>query len=109
MRRLLSPLGLGILAGLVVGKPFGVGAMCWLMVRLGWAKLPPGVSWPQIWAVGVLAGIGFTMSIFITLLALGPHSPNTDTAKLAVLVAAICASSLGYILLRCTLAAPNPD
>jgi NhaA family Na+:H+ antiporter len=106
VRGLLSPLGLGIVVGLLVGKPLGVGAVCWLTVRLGWAKLPAGVGWSQIWAVGVLAGIGFTMSIFITLLALDPRSPDIDTAKLAVLVASVCASGLGYALLRRTLTAP---
>ncbi|RFP65117.1 Na+/H+ antiporter NhaA [Hymenobacter lapidiphilus] len=106
---LLSPLGLGILAGLVVGKPLGVGLLSWVAVRLGWATLPPGVSWQQIWGVGILAGIGFTMSIFVTMLALGPDSPDTDTAKLAVLIASVCASGLGYALLRRTLAAPVPE
>ncbi len=55
----------------------------------------------------MLAGIGFTMSIFITLLALGHHSIYTDIAKLAVLVGSACASALGYVLLRSTLAAPE--
>ncbi|OGX88871.1 Na+/H+ antiporter NhaA [Hymenobacter glacialis] len=104
---LVTPLGLGILLGLVVGKPLGIGTMCWLTVRLGWAELPPGVNWRQVWAVGILAGIGFTMSIFITLLAMGHHSPDTDTAKLAVLVGSACASALGYMLLRSTLPAPK--
>ncbi|MFD2787430.1 Na+/H+ antiporter NhaA [Hymenobacter rubripertinctus] len=106
VRGLLSPLGLGILVGLVVGKPLGIGALSWLTVRLGWGSLPPGVSWRQVWGVGMLAGIGFTMSIFVTLLALGAHSPDTDMAKLAVLVASVVASGLGYALLRSTLAAP---
>ncbi|MDJ0366505.1 Na+/H+ antiporter NhaA [Hymenobacter sp. H14-R3] len=109
VRGLLSPLGLGILAGLVVGKPLGIGALSWLTVRLGWATLPPGVSWRQVWGAGILAGIGFTMSIFVTLLALGTDSPATATAKLAVLVASACASGLGYALLRSTLAAPAQD
>lgn len=92
--------------GLLVGKPLGIGLLSWLSVRLGWATLPPGVTWRHIWGVGILAGIGFIMSIFITLLALGLHSPATDTAKLAVLVASAVASGLGYALLRGTLAKP---
>jgi NhaA family Na+:H+ antiporter len=100
VRGLLSPLGLGILAGLVVGKPLGIGAFSWLVVRLGGAALPPGVSWRQLWGAGVLGGIGFTMSIFVTLLALGEHSPGTDVAKLAILVASLTAGGLGYALLR---------
>ncbi|SET36545.1 Na+/H+ antiporter NhaA [Hymenobacter actinosclerus] len=106
VRGLLSPLGLGIVLGLLVGKPLGIGALSWLSVRLGWATLPPGVSWRHVWGAGILAGIGFTMSIFITLLALGLHSPATDTAKLAVLLASALASSLGYALLRSTLKPP---
>jgi NhaA family Na+:H+ antiporter len=100
VRGLLTPLGLGIVVGLVVGKPLGIGALSWLTVRLGWAALPPGVSWRQLWGAAVLAGIGFTMSIFVTLLALGEHSGGTDVAKLAILVASLTAGSLGYVLLR---------
>lgn len=65
--QLRSPLGLGIL----VGKPLGIGLLAWGAVRLGWATLPAGVSWRQLWGAGILAGIGFIMPWFITLLALG--------------------------------------
>jgi NhaA family Na+:H+ antiporter len=102
LQGLLSPLGLGIIVGLVVGKPLGVGLLSWLTVRLGWAALPPGVAWRQLWGAGVLAGIGFTMSIFVTLLALGEHSLDTDAAKLAILTGSITAGMLGYALLRST-------
>ena len=96
----LSPLGLGILAGLVVGKPLGIAGLSWISVRLGWATLPPGVSWRQLWGAGVLGGIGFTMSIFITLLALGEASGGAGVAKLAILMASLSAGALGYVLLR---------
>jgi NhaA family Na+:H+ antiporter len=99
---LLSPLGLGIMLGLAVGKPLGIGALSWLTVRLGWAALPPGVSWKHLWAAGVLGGIGFTMSIFVTLLALGEYSPATQVAKLAILLASLVAGGVGYLLLRYT-------
>ena len=59
----------GIGLALVLGKPLGVVGMSWLMVRLGWCRLPPGVSWGAILLVGLLAGVGFTMSIFIAMLA----------------------------------------
>ncbi|SNR88214.1 Na+/H+ antiporter NhaA [Hymenobacter mucosus] len=107
VRGLLSPLGLGILAGLLLGKPLGVGALSWLAVRLGWAALPPGVRWRHLWGAGVLAGIGFTMAIFVALLALGEQSVDTDTAKLAVLVASGMAGLLGYGLLRTVPASPE--
>lgn len=100
VRGLLSPLGLGILAGLVIGKPLGIAGMSWVSVRLGWTTLPPGVSWRQLWGAGILGGIGFTMSIFITLLALGEASGGADVAKLAILVASLSAGGLGYALLR---------
>jgi NhaA family Na+:H+ antiporter len=106
IRGLLSPLGLGILVGLVVGKPLGIGALSWLTVRLGWAALPPGVSWRQLWGAGILGGIGFTMSIFVTLLALGEHSDGTQVAKLAILVASLTAGGLGFGLLRSAPASP---
>jgi NhaA family Na+:H+ antiporter len=107
VRGLLSPLGLGIIVGLVVGKPLGIGALSWLTVRLGWAALPPEVSWRHLWGAGILAGIGFTMSIFVTLLALGEHSSATDVAKLAILVASLTGGGLGYLLLRSTPTAPS--
>lgn len=100
LRGLLSPLGLGVVVGLVVGKPLGIVVFSWLTVRLGWAALPPGVSWQRMWGAGILGGIGFTMSIFVTLLALGEHSPGTSVAKLAVLLASLLAGSTGYLVLR---------
>ena len=60
---------LGVAVGLVLGKPLGILAFSWLATRLGVAALPRGVTWPQVGVVGVVAGIGFTMSIFIAQLA----------------------------------------
>lgn len=98
-KELVSPLGLGIIAGLVLGKPLGIGAMSWIAVRLGWASLPPNVSWRHLWGAGILGGIGFTMSLFITLLALGEHSEGEAVAKLAILLASLLAGTVGYLLL----------
>ncbi len=61
---------LGVVAGLVLGKPIGITLASWLAVRFGWASLPEGVSWKQIHGVGWLAGIGFTMSFFMAGLSL---------------------------------------
>ncbi|SHI32235.1 Na+:H+ antiporter, NhaA family [Hymenobacter daecheongensis DSM 21074] len=105
---LFSPLGLGIMVGLVVGKPLGIGAMAWGVVRLGWATLPSGVTWQQLWGAGALGGIGFTMSLFITLLALGEHSATEPVAKLAILVASLISGLVGYGLLR-TAASSAPE
>lgn len=66
---LFAPVPLGIAAGLVVGKPVGILGACWIAVRLGWANLPDGVNWLKLYGVAQLAGIGFTMSLFIGTLA----------------------------------------
>ena len=66
---LFAPVPLGIAAGLVVGKPVGILGACWIAVRLGWANLPAGVTWLKLYGVSQLAGIGFTMSLFIGTLA----------------------------------------
>lgn len=63
------PLPLGIIAGLFIGKPLGISLFCWLALKLKLAKLPEGADFSQITAVGLLCGIGFTMSIFIASLA----------------------------------------
>lgn len=70
------------------------------VVRLGWAELPPGVSWRHLWGAGILGGIGFTMSLFITLLAQGEHTGGEAVAKLAILLASGVSGAVGYLLLR---------
>ncbi len=96
---LTSHVAWGILLGLVVGKPLGVMGFSKLAVRWRLAQLPNAVSWRQIGAVGMLAGIGFTVSIFISSLAF-----NTDLylaeAKTAVLAASVISGALGYFALR---------
>lgn len=87
---------------MVVGKPLGIGLLAWLSVRLGWAALPLGTSWRHVWEAGMLGGIGFTMSLFITLLALGEHSTGEAVAKLAILLASLVSGTAGYLLLRST-------
>src|SRR5699024_121905 len=64
-----SSVPLGIITGLLLGKPMGIFLICWLVVRFNIAKLPEGVCFKQVFAVSVLCGIGFTMSIFISSLA----------------------------------------
>jgi Na+:H+ antiporter, NhaA family len=90
---------LGIVLGLVLGKPIGLLGASWLAVRAGFADLPHAVSWRQMLGVGVLAGIGFTMSLFIAALAF--ERPEVlATAKLGILIASIIAGSAGLLLLR---------
>ena len=96
-----SPVTLGVLLGLVVGKPLGVLGCAWAAVRLGLAALPEGVTWRQVAAVSVLTGIGFTMSLFVGGLAFGP-GPLLDAAKTGILLASALMGVLGYVLLRAT-------
>jgi len=86
-----------VLVGLVIGKPLGIGLCSWLSVRLGVAVLPAGVSWPMVIAGGCLAGIGFTMSLFIAGLAL--EGDLLDTAKLGILIASAMAAACGLAAL----------
>ncbi|MCL6364446.1 Na+/H+ antiporter NhaA [Pectobacterium carotovorum subsp. carotovorum] len=101
LEKLFSPLSLGIAAGLLIGKPLGITLFSWLTIRLGYARLPAGVCFRQIVAVSVLCGIGFTMSIFITLLAFSGGDAELITyAKLGILLASGLAALLGYLALR---------
>jgi len=96
-----SSVTLGIVIGLVVGKTVGVSLFSWLAVRFGVSPLPRGVTWPQLVAVSMLAGIGFTVALFITGLAFeGEEFEVLDTqARMGILLASLIASILGVILL----------
>lgn len=93
-----SSLGLGIIFGLVVGKPIGVLLFTFVATRLKVARLPDGSSWGQIGAVGFIAGIGFTMSLFISSLAFREGEVG-EISKLAIIVASLIAMALGSKLL----------
>lgn len=86
----------GVMLALVAGKPLGVVVASWVMVRLGACRLPAGVSWGGIWLVGLLAGIGFTMSIFIAMLAFTDEA-FLEAAKLGVLLGSLVAGTLGIV------------
>jgi Na+:H+ antiporter, NhaA family len=96
---LVSRIAWGIVLGLVIGKPIGVVGLSKLAVKLGLARLPNGVTWLQMAAVGTLAGIGFTVSIFISSLAFRDPTYLME-AKTAVLVASVLAGVAGYFALR---------
>lgn len=98
---LTEPVSLGILLGLVVGKPVGISVMSWLAVRSGIAEMPGGVGWRQFFGASCLAGIGFTMSLFITNSAFDDVSLQA-MAKLSILVASMIAAVLGTTLLLLT-------
>jgi NhaA family Na+:H+ antiporter len=90
----------GIALGLLVGKPFGVVLMCLLAVACRVSSLPEGVRWTHVVGAGMLGGIGFTMSIFITNLAFESEAALINSSKLAVLVASLIAGILGFAWLR---------
>ena len=90
---------LGVLVGLSVGKFLGVVGFCWAATKFGIAALPAGINWRQIAGVGCLAGVGFTMSLFITTLAF-EDAAFVDNAKLGIFAASIISGVAGYIVLR---------
>jgi NhaA family Na+:H+ antiporter len=97
--QILSASGVGIFLGLVIGKPLGICLFCWIALKTNISSFPVGTSWQHIIGAGFLGGIGFTMSIFITLLAFqDPDQQNI--AKLAVLFASLFAATVGYFILQ---------
>ncbi len=93
---------LGIIAGLVIGKPLGIWLFSFIGVGLGLCVLPTDLKWKNIIGAGFLAGIGFTMSIFITLLAFD-NADIIDNSKIAILIASFIAGTIGFIFLKLTL------
>jgi NhaA family Na+:H+ antiporter len=95
---LLTPVGVGILLGLVVGKPLGVVVTAWLTARFTRASLSPEIAWRDVAAVGLLAGIGFTVALLITELAYG-EGALLGSAKVGVLSASVLAAVLAAVTL----------
>ncbi len=99
-----DPISRGVAVGLVAGKFLGVPAGAWLAVRLGAARLPDGVRWRHLIPLGLLAGIGYTVSLLIARLALR-DSDTVEGASTAILTASIVASALAVVALRSPLVA----
>jgi len=95
---LTGPAGIGIVAGLFLGKQIGIMSFAWAASKLGIARLPAGVNWRHIHGVSLLCGIGFTMALFITGLAY-PPSGLADGAKLAILVGSLLSGVVGWVVL----------
>lgn len=99
MSELLAPLPIGIALGLIVGKQIGVFGISWAMVKLGFARLPYGANFMHIWGVACLAGIGFTMSLFIG--GLSFDSPDMmNQVRLGVLTGSLVSGVMGFIILK---------
>ncbi len=97
---LSHPVTLGVAAGLFFGKQIGVFAMTALALLLGFGERPTGASWVQIYGVSLLTGVGFTMSLFIGLLAFPGEGAMTDAVKLGVLVGSLASALAGALVLR---------
>ena len=97
---LFSNFGYGIIVGLFLGKIVGINLFSWIFIQLKISSLPEKSSWSQMLGAGFLAGIGFTMSIFIALLSFKNHPEIQDEAKFAILVASIISGISGYLLLK---------
>lgn len=93
------PLATGIFLGLVVGKPVGITLFTWIAVKLGLCELPTAVNFKRVFGVGILGGIGFTMSIFVSMLAFNDPS-YINEAKLMILVASLTAAIVGFVTLK---------
>ncbi|HJA28667.1 MAG TPA: Na+/H+ antiporter NhaA [Candidatus Olsenella pullicola] len=102
---LASPVAHGVYLGAVVGKPLGIILVTYLLVRLGFARLPRGMGWGQVACVGIMGGIGFTMSILITGLAFAAPE-DAIAAKCAILLASVSSAVLGILFARVVL---GPD
>ncbi len=100
---------MGIILGLFLGKPLGIGIMCFIAVKLGIASLPTGVTWRHIIGAATLAGIGFTMAIFIANLAFAKSPTDLEHAKLAILVASAISAVVGAALLLSCKSGPEPE
>jgi len=97
----LHPVPLGIAAGLFAGNQIGVFGFSWLAIKLGFSKLPQGVSWIQLYGVALLCGIGFTMSLFVASLAFEQGGPDFAVDdRLGILLGSFSSGILGYVVLR---------
>lgn len=99
---LLEPLPLAVAAGLVVGKQVGIFSTVFIADKIGFAPRPSNASWAEIWGVSILCGIGFTMSLFIGLLAFTGQTELIDAAKIGILSGSAISAVLGFIVLRLT-------
>ena len=97
MQDLTSINSIGLAAGLIAGKPLGVALLCFVAVTSGICRLPRDLDWRHIFGAGILGGIGFTMSIFITNLAFAENPETIRASKMAILLASLAAGTIGFL------------
>ena len=97
---LSNPVPLGIMTGLFFGKQIGVFFTTFLLIKMGYARLPSGSNWIQMYGIAVLTGIGFTMAMFINFLAFANADTYINEAKIGILIASFASAIIGYILLN---------
>ncbi|MCP4897793.1 MAG: Na+/H+ antiporter NhaA [bacterium] len=97
-KALANPISIGIIAGLFLGKQVGISLFSWLAIKTGQAALPEGVTWGQIWGASCLAGVGFTMSLFISDLAFD-DAGIIASAKVGILIASLLSGIVGFVVL----------
>ena len=106
---LAHPVALGVGLGLVLGKPLGICGLSWLLVRFGVAELPRGATWRSLLGVGMIAGIGFTVALFVASLSFPPGSGFEPVAKVGILAGSLVAAVAGTAFLSRALSrAPDP-
>lgn len=99
MKTLMTPVPLGILCGLFFGKQIGVFLFSYLSIKLKFAEIPSNSNWFELYAVGILTGIGFTMSLFVGNLAFVENVQHMDGVKIGVLCGSFLSAFMGYFLL----------
>jgi Na+/H+ antiporter 1 len=106
---LFGPVPLGTAAGLFLGKQLGIFAFAWAAIRTNLADLPTNATWAQLYGVAILCGIGFTMSLFIGLLAFPTSAELQDATKVGVLAGSFAAAAIGAALLSMSQPEPVPQ
>ena len=99
-QNLSEPNSLGIMLGLIVGKPLGITLVSFIVVMLGLCRLPLDLNWKHVFGAGLLGGIGFTMSIFITNLAFVGQPDVINASKMAILLSSLMAGLIGFLWLK---------
>lgn len=105
LENLFNPITLGIALGLFLGKQIGIWSTCWILIKIGWAHMPYGGNWRSLYGISLLAGMGFTMSLFIGALAFGniEQQHYSTMVRLGIIIGSFLSGISGYLILNFTL------